>query len=1453
MFSRRRRAASNPPQRAPPSASASLAATKAFVQQPSPARGLPAEQSPPPVPPVPQSHLQQATAVHRRASSLEPTARGHQRPASHLAQVSEEQDALRNSVNFSRPMSPATSAARKPSPPTSHGWFGGPVVNHDAVQHMASTSRPQTSSGVSAYDLQSAQRSVQRAAERPVKAHQVSHGAEGTRLNSGSMRAKPSGTAVQSRSFLPPPRQPSGPVDPNSPDAVYDPSTRTFIRKADAMAIHRELHDEPEQPTRHYVAHHVDDYHRQPISPPQSGRGSPSPRQHYVTRVESLPAQRREEPSRPSTAIRTSQPAARPRTPEPRVEPARQIRTSEDFADADVQPSQHANIGRAYEQAASTESAQTENIGAILKTNQDSSYPYLTAPAKPTPTNTATAPKRASTPSGQDRPLSLSPHRNAHFAPGVVELAGTKHDPLPRSISPAKSALKSSPSVSRRSHSPIASNGRLTSKSASSEASDGNSDTGSQRRKKSVRVSFEETPTIAGPATGPHVEPPSTQSDLEKSRWSPLGEKDNEFEDFMKPRAPLPVFGSIRERERRPTSEDMAEKVTETVTTTPLSASVGSITENPNASNDHALGNLVARDFAEKNKASQSPVPPQVTSVKGSGYASDSSDDIAAQKHGDAAEQATTLPEPKSLTSQYDKESSSPAPISKQVIEVPQLALQPATPSPYEPPEPKFQAMTIPGGWDDDGNKMVPTGSAQIDSTGNEQTSTSVDQISPPRAQQITFAEDGDTTEDDDNSIYSDAYEDLTDTEGGFASIDALMRSPAGPSSSGLMSSKHATEATDGLAARQNDDVDPGADSDVTTTQDWGAAQNYWSNVSAAQKQSQGNLSVANEEIHAKAVIDRVMQAPIVAKEPTPLTASEDDVVKPISQPSAPQTLQVTSKPLKSALKKGTPQTTPAPEPKMRQSMRGPPPREAAPETHMKKTMRAGAGGVNSTSRAEPTMRTSMRGSSDNSSRAQPQMRQSMRGADSSTAAPMGLAASRHSMIPGETKPPRGALQKKHIQTASAVANARPQSMPAPKAASVPTYDSDSDASASSFQRTRAQGRNQTGRMTMRGSMRQEPTPTMRGAAPGPKPVRAISPPRSPAPAIRKSMRPSSPTPEVVKSSKFSIRSLSPMGRFRKGPEIRPSSPTLSKPTTALNKQPKPQKSSQRPPQKQKAPVAERAKAFSSRFADSSDEDEDVQPRRFQSRFADSDDDEPADYKLPPGLAPVRGIPRNRDDDDDSTDLEEEADESPVATAPAAKIAPATSGAANGQTSGTSNGQGVALASGSLRDSKHAPSAPSSDAGTPTKQKRGFFGLGKKSFVGTTGIAESTAAPGEIPMPPSQRNRDQGLALLTPINEDQDFDTLVASSPQSKKSPKLQRRSTPEWPLPSPPVIGREERPMSSDGVAPRRPRFANRQSSQISNVTAPVVDAQGRSVSYGRTGKKKKFQGLRRVFGLHD
>ena len=231
----------------------------------------------PPVPALPK-HVPSVSVVHRRASSLEPVYRGgspvgrggagrgvsvdaatagtpgRRQRGMGLSNVPEdEQDESPRSINFSRPISPSTSSPTPPLKPARNnhsGWFAAPVVNAEQRFRQATTSRPIASDEALQYDTQNTWQAVQSAADQPVSRSksQSARGVEGARLATGSMRVKPSGSSVgyQQTPTL------SGPVNPNSPDAVYDPSTRTFIRKQDAMARFRELHD-VEEPVKHYV------------------------------------------------------------------------------------------------------------------------------------------------------------------------------------------------------------------------------------------------------------------------------------------------------------------------------------------------------------------------------------------------------------------------------------------------------------------------------------------------------------------------------------------------------------------------------------------------------------------------------------------------------------------------------------------------------------------------------------------------------------------------------------------------------------------------------------------------------------------------------------------------------------------------------------------------------------------------------------------------------------------------------------------------------------------------------------------------------------------------------------------------------------------------------------------------------------------------------------------------
>ena len=1433
--------------------SSSGSMTERTFRDPSPARSSPIDHDAPPVPKLPRN-VPADSALHRRASSLEPAYRGgspvargggrgvsldrgvsgtpdrgHPRPSG-LSQVPEDdQYGNQSSINFSRPISPPPTNSPKSAASATRGgrsgWFGGPVVNPDAGFRGAKP-RPQTSAGYSAFDAHATQQAIRSAADRPVSTHKtpVSHGLEGARLASGSLRAKQNPYAAQSRQPQAPPpthHDPPRTVDPNSPYAVYDPSTRTFIHKQDAMAIHRAISD-AEQPPPQYEQHQREapqqrqtdrhgSQHRQ--APPQVVQRS------YVAHHAPLPvAQPKAATYRTSETLVSHSPTG--------AILAR--RSSEDFADESVRPLPNANTGRKLEStgADGVDPAQEEVQSPKFASNQGSPYPHITT-AVTSKTNAPSPQDYVST--RAERTHSMSPPRNAHFAPVSLELPNDiKHQPPPRSVSPAKSALKSSPSVSRRGNSPIANDGRLLARGPASEASDAMSEDGLKKKKKTVRVSFDEDPVIAGTSAYADVDP-SAEKGLGASRWSSLDEEDDLQEEFMKPRPVLPSFGSVRDKDRRAREGDDPEKVTETVSSS-LSNSAISASEPIEISSDHLVGGILAQEFASNapTKAeSHDPLPPEVTSVEGSGYVSDSDQSEASgyqlpmdtpheTQPAPELAQSTPEPEPKTLTAPIESRTAA--------TEVPIIAVQPATPSDFEKSEPKFLRPLVPGGWDDDEGSDTET--APRDTTPTPHVPTA-----------ITFANmealdsqypRADST-DDDSSIYSDAYEDLSDAEdGGFASIDAVVESPIVSSHSGILASKFADA---GVKDAPKSTLRRGHKEDTDNAQGAGSSADRSASHQEPLESAAKKSTATGKTVAKKAQLQ---------SEPVPASGGRANV-EPVIQVTKPA-----AQPRKSALKKTTvpPRATTEHEaPQIRKTMRESPAAgyAASNESRMKKSMRdtIGAGPQSS---SEPQMRKTMR------SPGPPEVNR----------APPGLAASRHSSPPVETKPPRGALQKRHIPAAVAAKNAsgpRPQSALSSahrKSTPAPTYESDSDASQSSFQRSRPRAsRKEAGQYTMRGSMRSTPAPTMRATPASTmrptSPIQATSPP----PTLRKSLRPSSPSVEApanagVKSSKFSIRSLSPAGRFRpkSSVDIPPPLPTQSaKRTSMFGKSSKP-----------KDPAATTSKTVhKSRFADSSDEEDD-RPRGFQSRFADSDDED--DFELPSDLAPVRGIPKRPGDEDRvSTDLEDELSDAETSSKAVDK-------GKNPATNGVTNGQGTNFTAESLRTSKHATPLPDMEANKKAKTKRGFFGLGKKktsaSYIEPDADLQN-GSPADIPMPPQHR-RDPSRPL-TPIGEDKD----VEANEPSSRSPKLQRRSTPQWgrsasdswPLPQPPLIGEDARPQSSDGVMIRRtslrPTLSKRHSSQASQARTMVDPNSGKEVIIGRTGKKKKFQGLRRVFGLND
>ena len=1029
-------------------------------------------------------------------------------------------------------------------------------------------------------------------------------------------------------------------------------------------------------------------------------------------------------------------------------------------------------------------------------------------PASPT----TLAPSNASdlTANGSIKRLSLSPARAAHFSQILDTSDGIKHQPPGRSLSPAKSALKHSPSSRTSSPAGPILPGWAQAGRAPSEASDTTSvvsDEGyraGSRRKKNVRVSFDDDPAVVGRAAtpptsldSPIVFSPQSKENAKRG-WFGLGRDrkrdgsvtENDDDGIIKPVPTLPSFGSVRSRKELGDGGTLSERKSPPESRSQESVPLGSLA----TSNDFAVGGILSQEFENRAKGGGStqsfndPLPPEVTSVEGSGYHSDTEDSAVGDEA--AAERATdlaTIPTHSGIEA-----------------DVPTISVQPATPGISDatrewlgvPAAPLASSATAV----QEMSKLEP----KVDDEFLDQTPSSVGIAEPePEAaaayhdpaspiigevahslrHQTTISHD-DATDDSGDSIYSDAAEDISDLEGdGFGSINAIVESPTVPTFPILPPVSPialVSPVSPSLPASKPDEgvLEPKSE------EGWDKAQAYWSGLSESRKSE-------IEDAASPVVADQAQSEPAASpqKEQKKL-APEDSTQRVQLQPAPLHTQSAERKPNGAATH-------------MKRSMRAGPPVTSEPK-HLRSSMR------DSSAQNPSPKKAGLRDSTSASAQPEP------RGALQKKLRPMSAVP-----MADYNKPARGATHSRTVSDSApstlmtpvpAQSAKRVTSQPAKKAtAAAPTTrrrfsnGSDSD---SSFKRTRGAAPD-TGRYSMKRSMR--------------------------ASSIDERLKPD-------ETSRFSLRSFSPTGLTgRKQFNPPPSRMRTSMRGSAEMGSSRSAKSPTRPfgfgkSSKAKAAPGKSASQFSSRFGDSSDEEDG--PRAFRSRFVDSsDEDEPA--MASPKFAPVRGIPR-RIDEGDSTDLEDSGDDKGPRGSKKPQLPQVP------QSPPTTKLQGAALASGSLRRSGSGRDlSKSGEMGTGLrtkkeaenqKKKRAFFGsLGRKKDDSKVMKADvESAARRDTPLERSKVERRLSSQAV----------------PQPPKHPKLQRRNTPKryasdtWPLPQIPGAV-DSRPMTSDGVTGGRPDMGSRQ------ATAQTTDANG--VVVGRTGKKKRFPKLRKAFGLHD
>ena len=1107
---------------------------------------------------------------------------------------------------------------------------------------------------------------------------------------------------------------------------------------------------------------------------------------------------------------------------------------------------------------------------------------------------------------GAARPQSLSPIRAAHFSsqPEYETLGGTKHQPPARSVSPAKSALKHSPS---RGHSPVGvvaggENRRLGLSSEASDTASNISDDGSRslpKKKKNARVSFDDNSIAVGRAASPPMSPdspvilspqsksmPRSWLDLVREKNQEMLLSDSDQDSNIKPTPALPSFGSTRNRKDELATESTNEQI---LSRDRPSDTVRSI----DISTDQLIGSLLSQSAATNDnqgdtkltQGPQDPLPPEVTSVEGSGYHSDEETSYV-DEH-----QEVKLLTAKDGAHQVSEEglrkemASSDVPTDKVASElpsanVPLISLQPATPAAETGRSERTSWLGMPGGFPPASEALekprVPT--PILTETNPEITPATVG-IAEPEPEAAAAQHDpgtlhvgelaeglrtqiesqsGEESEDSGDSIYSDAAEDPDDLDGdGFGSINAIVESPAASPLAAVadrpppVSSINLTTRPSPLARNESELSEPSSDAG------WDKAQAYWSGLSQTRRQQLERAAAPRALSETASLIDSTKNTEPVKKKKKKKNSKASASDRELNDPALP--------PWPDRQYRNDIATPKVPPPKS--SMRNAN-ADGTQEIHMRSSMR---------NRPPPKSASRNGGKADNTQ--ETHMRSSMR------SGPSPKSASRNSV---QSQPePRDAVQKKNrpVSAVAMIDYNKSHASPAPvhsRAASTGTpatsltpvlaqtknkkpttkvklARNDSDSS-SSFKKTRSSApKSNSDRYSMKRTMRPSSvdarsqslatTQTLSGRTSSPtgsmarRPFSSVGPSGS---GMRTSMRDST---DLGKPARTTLRGSMDSKR--------PKSPSRF----GFGKAPKPKAADPKP-----------SSRFASRFGDSSDE-EDGRPN-LSSRFADSSDDELADY------TPVRGIPR-RIDEGDSTDLEDSSVEN-VATPSKPKM--------NGTKVPTAaKPEGLALATGSLRTASGGSPTMVMGSGLQAKKaaeketkKRSFFGsLGSKKHDSSSvrktdneSVARRENASERSKPETHTTMSSKGGRVLGPSSPNADPISLqpatvasqTSTAQSSPRSPKLQRRNTPKrfssandisWPL----AQGTggtnnnvDDRPQTSDGqpthvdAAGGRPDLGTRSST----VQGDGAHAAGATAPVGVTGKKKKrFPMLRKAFGL--
>ena len=650
-------------------------------------------------------------------------------------------------------------------------------------------------------------------------------------------------------------------------------------------------------------------------------------------------------------------------------------------------------------------------------TSRERENTTFTAPAGTLEAPT-TEPGQKSGSARKARVHSESPARSAHFAPTTDQLL-VRHEPPPRSLSPRKSALKNSSSARGASPSDDSSeaSGPVSSLSPKDEQARKKSVRVSFNDDSNVVVGEAAEPIETDSPMVPSPQAKKTWHNVFKRSKKDTDSVDED--ETMSPRPALPLFGSVRQQKpkdqvdsERPLVRPSERAWSPPTVSSPLRQSAAAEAEGP--ASDTVIGSVLSSETSSKNEANISrtrePLPPVVTSAEGMAYDSssfmstdDETEKPAASEDVEVAEKDPSVStgldqkevqnaeESKLATSEIPDKSGMPdavettskpkektngsassgniPPISAadEAAQLPSIAITNPSPAAKEESKtsPSAEYFDIPGGFpadfeDDKSSSSRPT-PASLPVVQQPVTSApAIDTEPVPPSPTRSNLPMGDIIEEeegtDNSSIYSDAYEDMSDADGGgFMSLDAVLTAPADSKVSKLYqktkrkSQEHTREPASDTVA---EDVQKKADSQPTQN-DWENAKSYWKSLSVNQRRQLDleALEEAGEEadgegdgkVKKNKKKRRSTDRPISTSS-TSSQAHHPDRIYQI-QPGTSWTSEE-EKPV--ARSKSTPPpTAPVAAPKFKKSMRGasPPKVEAAPApTGMRKSMRSNGG-----------------------------------------------------------------------------------------------------------------------------------------------------------------------------------------------------------------------------------------------------------------------------------------------------------------------------------------------------------------------------------------------------------------------------------------------------------------------------------------------------------------------------